>query len=237
MNGSRMMAATLLLGACAALAQQRPVGLFVERVVTPDRSRQLKVALHADLWVMYDLPQCQLYQAWAGGTKGGTLKMAEFGWFAQNAHFPHWFTTEGTNYFKEPVGEYFSSWTKPADIDLHYTKWKQQPRDYRAWNVTNGGAAVAAKTRYRGYTVKGSEFKLAFGLILPDGKEIAVTETPDYANAGGKVNLVRKFAVSGLPAGHSISLKLAGTGWTGAGVSGGTFTIAANGEATLTGAW
>lgn len=230
------MTAVLLL-AGSAFAQTRPVNLFVERAVTPDRSRQLRVALNAEMWIMYDLPQCQLYQAWNGGTKGGSLTMADFGWFNQNAHFPHWYTTEGTNYFKEAVGEYFSSWTKPADIDLHYTKWKQQPRNYKAWTVSNGGAAVNARTRYRGFTVNGPVFKLNFGLILPDGKEISVVEVPEYQNAGGKPGLTRKFTVSGLPAGHSISLKLPSAGWTGTGVNGGSFTIPANGDATLTGAW
>lgn len=236
MRYPRKMSVVLLL-AGSAFAQTRPVSLFVERVVTPDRSRQLKVALAGEMWVMYDLPQCQLYQAWNGGTKGGSLKMADFGWFNQNAHFPHWFTTEGTNYFKEPVGEYFASWTKPADIDLYYTKWKQQPRNYKAWTVMSGGAAVNARTRYRGFTVNGTVFKLNFGLILPDGKEISVVEVPEYQNAGGKPGLTRKFTVSGLPAGHSLSLKLPSAGWTGAGVAGGSFTISANGDATLTGAW
>lgn len=235
MNHSRRAILLALLAAAGAQAQ-RPVSLFVERVFTPDRSRQLKVALHANLWVLYDQPQCQLYQAWAGGTKGGSLQQANFGWFNQGAHFPHWYTTEGTNYFKEAVGEYFASWTKPSDIDTYYTKWKQQPRNYQAWTAASGGQAVAVKTRYRGYTVKGPAFTFQFSLKLPAG-EVSVVETPDYGNAGGKTNLIRKFAVSGLPAGHTISLKLPGAGWSGPGVSGSTFTISANGESTLTGAW
>ena len=227
----------LLLAVAGAASAQRPYSPFVERVVTPDRSRQLKVALNQNLWIMYDLPQCQLYQAWNGGTKGGTLKEANFGWFDQNAHFPHWFTSEGTDYFKESVGEYFSSWTKPADITLYYTKWKPQPLNYKAWSVSNGGAAVASKTRYRGYSLKGSEVKINFGLILSDGKEISVTETPEYSNAGGKNGITRKFTFANIPAGHSVSLKLPGSGWSGTGVAGGTYTVSANGESTLTGSW
>lgn len=234
----RMKRTLMLVLAAAGLAMsQRPTSLFVERVVTPDRSRQLKVALHQNLWVLYDLPQCQLYQAWAGGVTGGSLQEADFGWFDQNAHFPHWFTAEGTNHFKEGVGEYFASWTKPADIDLYYTKWKAQPRNYKAWSVSNGSAAVAARTRYRGYALKGSEVRINFGLILADGREISVAEIPEYSNAGGKTGISRRFVFAGIPAGHSVSLKLPATGWSGPGVAGGSFTVTANGETTLTGSW
>ena len=231
--------ACLITGLPALAA--RPHDPFVEKVITPDRSRQLKVALDFKLWVLYDLPQCQLYQAWAGGDKGGSLQMADFGWFDQSAHFPHWFTIEGAQYFKEDVGEYFSSWTKPTDIDNYYKKWKKQPRDYKAWTVAKGATALDAKVAYRGYMVKGDAFRLDFSLLLPDGSNIAVTEVPEYTAAGGKVNLARKLNFTGIPGGCAVSLKLpAGGNWTASGkgaIVPGLLTQSADGETTLNGAW
>jgi hypothetical protein len=245
-------AIALLLG--ASVYAQRPHNPFVERVTTSERSRQLKVALNANLWVMYDLPQCQLYTAWAGGANGGSLvepfESATGVPFFHRPHYKSWFVPAGTSYFKEAVGEYFASWTKPEWIDTYYSKvvvdkdfahnnlkWKQQPRNYHAWTVTNSGTNVNAETRFRAYRVKGNTMELDFGLILPDKREIAVTEVPDYAAAGGKTSLVRKFNFTGIPAGYSVALKLPGSGWSGTGVNGGTFTVAADGDVTLTGAW
>ncbi len=237
----RMPIIPLVLALTAVTWAARPHDPFVEKVITPDRSRQLKVALDAKLWVLYDLPQGQLYQAWAGGTQGGTLEMADFGWFDQSAHFPHWFTAAGTQYFKEDVGEYFASWTKPADIDTYYTKWKKQPRGYKAWTVAKGAAAVDAKPVYLGYALKGDALRLDFSLVLPDGGNISVTETPEYSAAGGKVNLVRKLSLAGIPSGHSVSLKLpAGGNWTVLGkgaIAASVLTQSADGESTLTGTW
>lgn len=236
-------------------AQTRPHSPFVERVTTTERSRQLKVALNTNLWIMYDLPQCQLYTAWAGGSAGGTLvepfESATGVPFFHRPHYKSWFVPDpAKTYFKEAVGEYFASWTKPEWIDTYYTKvvvdkdfaknglkWKQQPRDYHAWTVKNGGADAGAKTLFRSYKVNGSAFELDFSLILPDKREISVTEVPDYANAGGKTNLVRKFNFKGIPAGYTVALKLPGSGWSGTGVNGSAFTVSADGDATLTGAW
>jgi hypothetical protein len=234
-------AAVAALSAALPAAAARPHDPFVEKVITQDRSRQLKVALDAKLWVLYDLPQCQLYQAWAGGTKGGSLQLAAFTWFDQNPHFPDWFVSEGPQYFKEDVGEYFASWTKLADIDTYYKKWAARPRDYQAWTVLKGTAAVDAKVRYRGYAVQGDLFRLEFSLALPDGGSISVTETPEYGSAGGKINLVRKLALAGIPAGCAVRLKLpAGGNWTAAGkgaIAAGLLSQSADGETTLTGAW
>jgi hypothetical protein len=242
----------MLMG--ASVYAQRPHNPFVERVTTTERSRQLKVALNTNLWIMYDLPQCQLYTAWAGGAAGGTLvepfESATGVPFFHRPHYKSWFVPGGTTYFKEAVGEYFASWTKPEWIDTYYSKvvvdkdfaknglkWKQQPLNYHAWTVTNGGQNQNAKTLFRAYKVNGSAFELDFGLILADKREISITEIPDYASAGGKTSLVRKFNFKGIPAGYSVTLKLPGSGWTGTGVSGNSFTVAADGDVTLTGAW
>ncbi len=226
---------------CGIVFAARPYSPFVERVVTQERSRQLKVALHEKLWVLYDLPQCQLYQAWPGGTSGGILENAHYTFFDQAPHFPHWFVASGNPYFKDSVGEYFASWTKPADIVTYYTKWPQQPRNYKAWTVQNGGATVESQTRFKGYFVNGDVFKIGFALILGDGREIGVLETPEYIAVGLKTTLVRKLVFTGLPAGFSASLSLpAGGNWavTGTGsLLGKNLLQAVNGESILTGSW
>jgi hypothetical protein len=231
----------LLAGFGAAAFAARPHTPFVEKVVTPERSRQLKVALHPKLWVLYDLPQAQLYQAWQGGADGGILDSARQGptgvFFDPVPHFAHWFITKGENYFKESVGEYFSSWTKPADIATYYKSWKKQPLDYHAWTVTENGRDAKAVTQPLGYVFKGDLFRLDFALALPDGRRILVTETPEYADEGGKTTLVRKLAFTGMPAGCAAALKLAGTGWTGQGVQGNLFTQSSDGESTFKASW
>jgi hypothetical protein len=241
------MAFGLLLGAEVFAA--RPDNPFVERVTTIQRSRQLKVALSSTMWIMYDLPTCQLYMAWNGGAKGGTMaeptESAEGLPFFHRPHYASWFMPAGTTYFKEAVGEYFASWTKPEWIDTYYTKpvvdkdfaklnpplkWKSQPRNYKAWTLTGG----TAKTIFKGYEIKGDVFKLNFSLVTSDGKEIKISETPDVTGAAG---LTRKFHFEGIPAGTSVNLHLPSGGWSGTGVTGGNFTVAADGDVTLTGGW
>ncbi len=239
--GNAIRCGILLLALIGNVLAQRPHTPFVERVVTPERSRQLKVALNQKLWILYDLPQCQLYQAWSGGTAGGTLITADYTFFDQAAHFPHWFNAEGTQYFKEDVGEYFASWTKPADIDTYYTKWPIQPRNYKAWVVFSGSQTTASETRFKGYSVNGDAFKLNFTLMLTDGGEITISEVPEYAASGTKTSLVRKLTFTGIPAGYSARLNLpVGGNWvvTGSGSKQGSVLVqTSDGESTLTGSW
>lgn len=242
--------AMTVLTAVSAFAQTRPKQPWVERVTTNDRSRQLKVAFSSSMWVLYDLPTMQLYRAWNGGSGGGTLVQPFEGGeglpFYHRPHYPSWFTPSGATYFDEDVGEYFSSWAKPEWIDLYYSKtvvdkdfadqnlkWKPQPRNYVSWRVMNGGTNANAKVRFRGYMTGGNALKINFGLVLPDGKEVSIVEAPEVVD--GK--LQRKFTVANLPTGHSAVLSLAGSGWTGTGVSGKTLTIGQNGEATISGSW
>jgi hypothetical protein len=228
----------LLTGAAFATRPHQP---FVEKVVTAERSRQLKVALHEDLWILYDLPQAQLYQAWQGGANGGKLDSAYKGaggvFFDPVPHFAHWFVSAGKNYFRESVGEYFASWTKPQDIITYYKSWKKQPLDYHAWTVTENGKDMGARTQPLGYLFRGDDFRLDFALVLPDGRRITVAETPEYALEGGKTTLVRSFVFTGIPSGCAVSLKLAGSGWSGAGVQGTSFVKTTDGSAVLKASW
>ena len=230
---------SLALLALPALAA-RPHNPFVEKVTTAERSRQLKVALANDLWVLYDMPTAELYCAWKGGADGGTLKDAVY-WYGQNGHFPHWFYTAGTEYFRESVGEFFSPWAPAADIPLYYTKWPKQPTNYKNWTVTSGGADQFAYVANHGYFVNGDAFVFHNGLKLKNGSEIDVRETPEYDGAGGKTRLVRKFAFAGMPAGASVTLALPkGGNWavTGKGsLQNGALVQEGDGESTVTGTW
>src|SRR6185436_15241785 len=176
----KQVRAILILAALAAgaYAQSRPHNPFVEKVVTPLRSRQLKVALTNDLWIMYDMPNAELYMAWAGGTGGGTLKDASY-WYGSQTHFPHWFYPDGAKYFETQVGEMFSPWTPAKDIDTYYSKWPKQPRDFKNWSVTQGGSDVFDYVANHGYFVQGSVFKFHNGLKLKGGGEIDVMEIPE----------------------------------------------------------
>ncbi len=238
-----------LAGSQAAAQVARPSPFWFGKVVSTERSRQVFVGLNANMWIMYDLPQAVLYQAWKGGTLGGSLATGspavtpEY-WFKGGPHFPHIFVPAGTDYFRDGVGEYFASYTKPADIDTYYTKWPKQPLNYKNWVVMNGAADVGAKVRNRGYSVLGNVFTLKFGLILPDNSEIAVTESPEFSGANGKNNLVRTFSFSGIPAGYQVRLQHPGgaaASWTvtsgPATLSAGAMTQTANGQTVLTGSW
>jgi hypothetical protein len=227
----------------------RPTPYWFGKEVTAERARQLYLGLNANMWILYDLPQAALYQAWKGGANGGALKTASRSvtpgyWFNGDAHFAHIFVPSGTDYFHDQVGEFFASYTKPADIDLYYTKWPKQPRGYKNWVVMNGGVDVGAEVRYRGYTVKANVPTLNFSLILPDKTEITVNESPEYSDAGGKNNLVRTFAFSGIPPGYQVRLLHPGgaaAAWSvasgAAAYSGGVMTQASDGQTVLTGSW
>jgi hypothetical protein len=231
-------------------SQTRPAVNWYGRITTGDvsntaggRGRQLFVGLNSNLWILYDIPSCIIYMAWNGGTTGGSLQTATY-WFGGDPHFPHHYKPAGTAFFKDSVGEFFASYTKPADITTYYTKWPKQPLNYKGWTVTNGGAAVAAKVKFKGYFINGTAFKLNFALVLPDGNEIGITETPEYAATGGKTNLVRTLVFTGMPTGYAVRLNHLGgaaTAWTATGTSSaiqsGGLVQSANGTATLTGAW
>lgn len=238
----------LMAGPCLAQSA-RPSPYWFGKAVTAERSRQFYVGLHADMWILYDLPQGALYQAWKGGALGGSLATAsatvtpEY-WFKGGPHFPHIYIPSGTDYFHDAVGEYFASYTKPEAIDLYYTKWPKQPQGYKAWAVLNGSTDTGAKIRFRGYTVKGNAITLQYGLILPAGGEITVSESPEYAGAGGKSALVRTFTFAGIPAGHQVRLlKPGGAAAAWAVTSGdatfasGVMTQSGNGKTVLTGTW
>lgn len=241
--------ALLLLGGAVFAQVTRPTSLWFNKVISVDRSRQLYVALNANMWVFYDLPSAILYQAWNGGTTGGAFitgapytalggATGEYWFFTGSPQFPHVWRSAGTNYFKDSVSEFFASYTKPADITTYYTKWPKQPLNavwggpYRSWSALNGATNVNASVRFRGYTVTtGNVFTLKSGLILPNnGGEISVSESPEYSNQPSGNHIVRTFNFSGIPAGYSVRLEhLGGTNAAAWSVTSGSATISAGG--------
>src|SRR4051812_5335692 len=105
--------AILILSPILALAVKqapaqatRPSSYWFGKVVTTERTRQLYVGLNANMWVLYDLPQAVLYQAWKGGANGGSLVTASRTvtpgyWFNGDPHFPHIYVPAGTDYFHD----------------------------------------------------------------------------------------------------------------------------------------
>lgn len=215
------MAIMLLAG---GLPAQRPYQPFVERVCFFDYPRQIKVALHQDLWVGYDYPYCALHYAWKGGSTGGSLSNADYivGRWQKGPHTKTQFNPDGKMYFEnKDIDHYYPSYSTQEEIKNYYTQdgWNKYPTNYRPWRVRQNGQAVEVKVKYLGYLVKidgKDRFRLNFNLILPGGKAIAMTEEPEYVGGGG-VGLLRKITMTGIPEGAEVRLHCPGGNWKASG--------------------
>ena len=127
---ARLAVAALLLAGAASAQTARPNALWFNKVISLERSRQLYVGLHSNMWVMYDLPQAVLFQAWQGGTSGGSFVTGapqaatnQYWFWNGTPQFPHVWRASGTSYFKDSVAEYFASYTNPAHVNTttYYT--------------------------------------------------------------------------------------------------------------------
>ncbi|MBF0431867.1 MAG: hypothetical protein HQK83_11345 [Fibrobacteria bacterium] len=241
----RLLPIFLLL--VTAVFSARPHDPWVSQVSIKERTRQLYVALHSDLWIMYDLPYCVFYLAWKGGADGGTLTNADYikSDFKATPHTSTQFNPGGTTYFKQDnIDQYYPSGAVAKEIPNYYSSWSNYPTNYRAWKVKNGTQAVEVKLKYKGYFTKvnGQQaFKLKFSLVLPDNREIEITEEPEYVSGTG-VGLSRKITIAGIPSGYSVMLHTkGGTGtWTATGVgsiTGDDMTQTSDGVTTLSATW
>jgi hypothetical protein len=259
--------ASVLAALTCLSAQQvsRPNALWFNKVISLERSRQLYVGLNTNMWVMYDLPQAVLFQAWQGGANGGAFVSGapssatpQYWFFTGSPQFPHVWRPSGTSYFKDSVAEYFATYTEPAHVNTttYYTtgKWPRQPISptwggtYKSWSVRDaGGQDVNATVRFRGYRVSSlNVITLQFGLVLPNnGGEIAVTESPEYSSEPSGHRLVRTFTFANVPAGHTVRLEKMGganpAAWTvtsgAATVQGAAFVQTGNGQTVVTGSF
>lgn len=212
---------TLMLG--GMLYAQRPYQPWVERVCIFDYPRQIKVALHQNLWLLYDYPYCTLHIAWQGGSRGGVLRNADYivgdrngvNW-DRGPHTATEFDLEGEIYFNNnEIDHYYPSYSVASEITAYYDYpgLDKYPTDYRPWRVRANGQNLEVEVKYKGYFVKvGGEdkFLLNFSLVLPDGREIGVTEVPEYTGSGA--GLTRAITLTGIPAGHEVRMHLKGGG-------------------------
>jgi hypothetical protein len=214
----------------ASAQTPRPNALWFNKVIGLERSRQFYVALNANMWVMYDLPQAVLFQAWQGGSTGGSFVTGapqnatnQYWFWSGTPQFPHVYRTSGTNYFKDSVAEFFASYTNPAHISTNYYvsgKWPKQPilpkwgGTYRSWSVRNGsGDTLQTEVRHRAYLVDHATnvITLKYGLILPNNAgEITITESPEYSNLPSGNHLIRTFTFTNIPAGFQVRLEKMG---------------------------
>ncbi|RYD25649.1 MAG: hypothetical protein EOP87_24055 [Verrucomicrobiaceae bacterium] len=85
--------------------------------------------------------------------------------------------------------------------------------DYRAWTATQGATAVPLTVDWRGYQLinKTDGIIIKYDAVLQGGARVAILEQPEALTGAG---LSRKFTITGLPAGTTLSLELDGTGQT-----------------------
>ncbi|MBF0431869.1 MAG: hypothetical protein HQK83_11355 [Fibrobacteria bacterium] len=218
---------------------QRPIEPWVAQVSIKERARQLAVALHNDLWVMYDLPWCAFYLAWKGGATGGALIEDES---SQDPHTNTQFNPSGTQYFKQDFIDQFYASTAKEPAITNYYNGSIYPTNYRAWKVEQGETKIDAQLKYKGYFVNEQvSFKLNFSLILPGGQEISITEEPEYVS-GGQAGLTRKITISGIPSGYKVLLHIKGgsSTWSATGkgaLSGDDMIQSEDGVTTLSASW
>ena len=77
-----------------------------------------------------------------------------------------------------------------------------------AFVVRSGGAEYVPEVRFRGHRVEGSLAVLLYTVVLADGTEATVTESPERiggSNGGGR--LTRTFTTDGIPTGVEIGVR------------------------------
>lgn len=83
--------------------------------------------------------------------------------------------------------------------------------DYRAWTAAQGETAVPLEIDWRGYQLinRTDGIIIKYDAVLPGGVRVSIHEQPEALAGAG---MSRKFTLTGLPAGTSLSLELDGTG-------------------------
>lgn len=127
--------------------------------------------------------------------------------------------------------------------------------EHEGWSASNENGAVAVTPDWQGYRTlnRDEAVTLRYRLRLAGGGVVHVEETPEArASLSGPPKLERKFAVTGIPAGTTVSLRLSGDpawsahaeSWAASGdgalrtTAGVTFLdLAADGTATVTATW
>lgn len=87
--------------------------------------------------------------------------------------------------------------------------------DYQAWTAKQGSTAVPLNVDWRGYQLinRTDGIIIKYDAVLSGGTRVSILEQPEALTGAG---MTRKFTISGLPAGTTLSLELDGTGYSAA---------------------
>jgi len=260
MNARIIKTALLCLFGLQALYSQRPSDPWIFRGVMKEKPRMIFMDLHANLAVAYEAPNCGLYSVWRGGMMDGnaiyTLQRGG------NLGATIWPMSSILHHHDEELSQISEV---PLDLFTDPRSSGGRPKmsvpnnpPAKVWEIRNGNTVVEDSIDYRGYSLSGNNPETAtlrYRFTLPGGEYVHITEVPEYAAQGSDPGMTRVFTVSGLPAGHTVRLRLTGTTvikeaggsvqetWTATGdgsvsQSGGAYYFASgNGTTTLTGAW
>jgi hypothetical protein len=226
-NGMIRITLLACILAGGAFGQTRPRDPFVFRTAineggsrpSSNKNRLLGVLLNANFTALYSTAD------------GGSLFMARTG-TAQDGNATYFHQGSG--------GQFGQCLVFNGGAILHRNTAAQ------SWDLLVNGTPAGSRTAvYKGFTLDGNTVTLRYE-VAAGGTTVRIRETPEY-QSGGNGRLVRSFAVTGLGAGQALRLRLSGgvvsetwTAQSGGAVSGSNpqyFTINANGNAVLTGAW
>lgn len=104
--------------------------------------------------------------------------------------------------------ELFKAWRGGSGKESEALVYQPAGAARQVWEVIEGGTARRPSVRFAGYTLGDSTVALHYELKLQDGRIVRVTEEPVYVpqKNENRAELLRRFTVSGLPAGASLTL-------------------------------
>jgi len=252
----RLLTLVLTLFLSCPLFSARPSDPWIFRAVMMEKPRMIMMAFHDNFSTVYEAGNCGLYMVWEGGMQDG------------NATYTHQtYGNRGATYW--PQGDILHQQSEQSQISEEPLSFTTDPRHpdrsfgpqaippVEVWAVLNGNTVVEGSLDYRGYALSNNyeTATLRYRITLSGQQQINIQEVPEYAPQGSDPGMTRVFTVSGLPAGHTVRLKLTGSTitkrgggsvqetWTVQGVgtitqqNGDSYFQSGNGETTLTGTW
>lgn len=89
-----------------------------------------------------------------------------------------------------------------------------EPPMEKIWKVSRNGNVVFPKTEYRGFTISDNKTTLHYALVMDDGSQIGIEESPEFilrkkAN-DNRIGLERSFRVLNAPADTEVTLTVSG---------------------------
>lgn len=161
----------VLVGSVAVQAHERPHDPWVfYSVLEGGPTHAIVVALHHDLWLLYDFSEGALFRA-----INGRVDISD-----------------------------------PTSPDPYHGSAYMAKADGPVWRVFQDGEQVEARLVYRGHRFEGENVRLLYGVILPGGDEVRITEMPDVRDRPDEdaFGLVRLFETAEVPEGVELMLLL-----------------------------